>query len=113
LIFINREKELAFLEERWKENKPQFVVLWGKRRVGKTEIVKQFIQNKPHIYFLAETTNDTDQLRRFSSIIGDFFKESFLKTRGFGNWIEPFQYIKAREERFMQLCQDTPCCARG
>jgi AAA+ ATPase superfamily predicted ATPase len=41
MAFIDRARELSFLEERWREPKAQFVVLWGKRRVGKTELVKQ------------------------------------------------------------------------
>jgi uncharacterized protein len=47
--FINRKKELTFLEEKWREPKAQLIVLWGKRRVGKTELVKQFVKDKPHV----------------------------------------------------------------
>ncbi|MBI3605657.1 MAG: ATP-binding protein, partial [Nitrospirae bacterium] len=64
--FINRKKELAFLEEKWRERRAQLIVLWGKRRVGKTELVKQFMKDKPHVYFLSESTNDPEQMRKFS-----------------------------------------------
>jgi AAA+ ATPase superfamily predicted ATPase len=51
--FIDRVKELAFLEEKWKERKAQLVILWGKRRVGKTELTKQLSLriNNPQPYF--------------------------------------------------------------
>ena len=49
--FFDRKQELKFLEEKWNDPNPQFIVLWGKRRVGKTELVKQFMTNKPHLYF--------------------------------------------------------------
>ncbi len=75
MAFIDRERELSFLEERWREPKAQFVVLWGKRRVGKTELVKQFVAEKPHVYFLAESTSEKEQLHRFSQAIGRFFNE--------------------------------------
>jgi AAA+ ATPase superfamily predicted ATPase len=65
-MFIDREKEIAFLEKKYKDSRPQFIILWGKRRVGKTELVKHFIKNKPHIYFLAESTHEKEQLKRFS-----------------------------------------------
>ena len=39
--FIDRENELAFLEEKWRDSGAQLIILWGKRRVGKTELVKQ------------------------------------------------------------------------
>jgi len=95
-MFIDRERELAFLEEKWQEPKAQFIVLWGKRRVGKTELVKQFIKNKPHVYFLAESTNEKEQLHRFSNALGNFFKEPLLETRGFAGWEESFDFIKKK-----------------
>lgn len=107
-MFIDREKELAFLEQKWKEPKAQMIVLWGKRRVGKTELVKQFIKNKIHSYFLAESTHEKEQLKRFSSTIGEFFKEPLLMTRGFDNWEESFQYIKEKKKRFVLVIDEFP-----
>lgn len=106
--FINRENELAFLEGKWRERGPQFIVLWGKRRVGKTELVKQFIKNKPHIYFLSESTNETEQLKRFSFSIGQFFKEPLLLTRGFATWEESFKYIREKNRRFVLVIDEFP-----
>ena len=71
--FIDREKELSFLESKYRENQSQFIILWGKRRVGKTELVKQFVRNKAHIYFLSTSTSELEQLSRFSRAIGRFF----------------------------------------
>ena len=107
-MFIDRERELAFLEEKWREPKAQFIVLWGKRRVGKTELVKQFIRNKPHIYFLAESTNEKEQLHRFSLALGNFFKEPLLETRGFAGWEESFDYIKRKGKRFVLVIDEFP-----
>lgn len=107
-MFINRGKETAFLEEKYKELRPQFIVLWGKRRVGKTELVKHFIKNKPHIYFLAESTHEKEQLKRFSALIGEFFKEPLLLTRGFNTWEESFKYIKEKNKRFVLAIDEFP-----
>ena len=106
--FIDREKELAFLEERWRTAGSQFIILWGKRRVGKTELVKQFIKNKPHAYFLGESTNEREQLRRFSHAVAQFFKEPLLETRGFSNWDESFRYIQAKNRRFVLVIDEFP-----
>jgi len=38
--FIDREQELAFLEGKWREGGAQLIVLWGKRGVGKTELIR-------------------------------------------------------------------------
>lgn len=106
--FIDRKKELNFLEEKWEEPKPQFIVLWGKRRVGKTELIKQFIKDKAHIYFLAESTNEREQLRRFSSAIGHLFQEPLLETRGFAEWEESFRYIKEKKLKFVLVIDEFP-----
>lgn len=106
--FIDREKELAFLEEKWEEPKAQLIVLWGKRRVGKTELVKQFIKDKPYVYFLSESTSETEQLKRFSLSVGRFFKEPLLETRGFAGWEESFRYIKDKDQKFVLVIDEFP-----
>lgn len=106
--FIDRERELSFLEDKWREGKAQFIVLWGKRRVGKTELTKQFMKDKPHVYFLSENTNDKDQLFRFSQAIGRFYNEPLLLTRGFARWEECFEYIKAKKQRFVLVIDEFP-----
>jgi len=108
LRFINRERELSFLEEKWQEQRPQFIIIWGKRRVGKTELVKQFIKDKPHVYFLAESTNEIEQLKKFSISIGRFFREPLLESRGFTSWEEAFSYVKEKNKRFVLVIDEFP-----
>jgi len=84
------------------------IVLWGKRRVGKTELVKQFIADKPHRYFLGQSTHETEQLRRFSAALGQFFDEPLLKTRGFENWEEAFHYLKDKNQRLVLVVYEFP-----
>jgi AAA+ ATPase superfamily predicted ATPase len=106
--FINREQELAFLRERWREPKAQLIIIWGKRRVGKTELVKQFIKDKPHVYFLAESTSEQEQLIRFSHSVAKIFKEPLLETRGFASWEESFRYLKEKNKRFVLVVDEFP-----
>ena len=77
--FINREEELKFLEEKYLEDSPQLIIIYGRRRVGKTELIKKFIQNKKNIYILCSKTSireNIDELKRkFYEITG---KEYFL-----------------------------------
>jgi len=107
-MFIDRKKELTFLEQKWKEPKAQMIVLWGKRRIGKTELAKQFIKDKSHVYFLAESTHEKEQLKRFSLAVGEFFKEPLLLTRGFDSWEESFRYIKEKKKRFVLVIDEFP-----
>lgn len=94
MTFINRDSELEFLHTSYKGNKSQFIVIYGKRRVGKTELVKQFFKDIPHIYFLADKAPEKEQLQLLSEKVGLMFNDEFLLSRGFGNWYEFFKYIK-------------------
>jgi hypothetical protein len=108
LEFIDRDAELAFLEGKWRERNAQLIVLWGKRRVGKTELVKQFVQEKPHVYFLSESTSGLEQLKRFSQALGGFFREPLLETRGFGDWEESFAFVRAKAKRLVLVVDEFP-----
>jgi len=112
--FINRAEELNSLNAKWKENKPHFVIIYGKRRVGKTELIKQFIKDKPSVYFLADKRTELEQLKELGRIMGDFFKDSLLKERGFTEWIEVFKYLKERNKsRFILAIDEYPYLVEG
>ncbi len=66
-MFIGRKKELDFLNQKYNEKKGQLIVLYGRRRVGKTETLKQFCKDKPHVFFSCTQTTDPVQLAKFSS----------------------------------------------
>ncbi len=66
-MFIGREKELSFLEEKYKELKGQLVVLYGRRRVGKTETLKEFCKGKSHFFYSCTQSTDKVQLGKFST----------------------------------------------
>ena len=51
--FVNRKNELKILEEEYQREESSMVIIYGRRRVGKTELIRQFIKNRPAIYFLA------------------------------------------------------------
>lgn len=44
--FINRKDELGFLERKYKEKGAELIIVYGRRRVGKTELVKNFFQGE-------------------------------------------------------------------
>jgi len=94
--FINRKEELRVLEEKWESKTAQFFVMYGKRRVGKTELVKQFLKNKPGMYFLADKRNHIDQLKELGRVTGNYFEDAILTRNGFFSWLEFFEYISKK-----------------
>ena len=65
-MFIGRETELQFLEDKYHQRDGQLVVLYGRRRVGKTETLRQFCKGKPHVFFSCRECTDKMQLKNFS-----------------------------------------------
>lgn len=94
--FINRKKELEFLENQMK--KPSsFVVLYGRRRVGKSELIKQFIKNKKAIYLLSTQEVEKGLIGSFSVDIAEYFKDSALKVNPFSQFRQIAEYLTEKE----------------
>lgn len=104
--FINRNKELDALNKKWEAKTSQLFIIYGKRRVGKTELVKQFLKNKPGVYFLADKRNHFDQLKELGRVIGDYFKDENLKNNGFKSWLEFFEYLGNKKNEQLIIAID-------
>ncbi|WP_197080309.1 AAA family ATPase [Methanosarcina siciliae] len=61
--FFNRERELSILDDLYDFQTSSLVVLYGRRRVGKTELVREFIRCKKSIYLLVEAKTEKLLLR--------------------------------------------------
>lgn len=91
--FVDRKEELGFLEERYKTDLAEFVVLYGRRRVGKTELLLKFLENKKGIYLLASTEGDRQNIKDFSKIVGRFIGDENLSTLDFDRWQSFFEAL--------------------
>jgi len=107
--FIDRERELISLEGFWKENSSQFIVIYGKRRIGKTELIKQFIKDKPHIYFLAQKISEQENLKLLGKLVGEYVDDDILKANGFNSWQMFFEYLRKHiKERIVIAIDEFP-----
>lgn len=109
-MFINRKEELKALEERWKSPKAEFMVLYGRRRVGKTELIEHFLKNKKGIRLLGRTETEKSNLERFSKDLSELFKEEHIKINPFQSWDAFFSLIasKAEKERIAIAIDEFP-----
>lgn len=71
-MFIGRERELSTLNKLYASGKFEFVVLYGRRRVGKTALLNHFIEDKPAIYFMGVESNEKQNLENFSKCILEY-----------------------------------------
>ena len=91
--FINRENELKTLENLWKL-KNCFVIVYGRRRIGKTRLIEEFLKNKKGIIYTAEDVNKKIQLREFKNALADFLRDDFLKNQEIDSWSSLFSYLE-------------------
>ena len=75
-MFIGRERELASLRQLYNSDKFEFVVLYGRRRVGKTALINHFIDGKKAIYFMGVESNAKQNLENFSKSIIEYARVS-------------------------------------
>lgn len=71
-MFFGRKRELGVLEECWLSKKFEFATLYGRRRVGKTEIIKKFLDGKNGVYFLCSNRKVAYNLKKFSEKVSEF-----------------------------------------
>lgn len=71
-MFIGREQELTSLNKLYASGKFEFVVIYGRRRVGKTALINQFIEDKKAIYFMGVESNAKQNLENFGKNIMEF-----------------------------------------
>lgn len=80
LKFVDRLSELGMLNRAYSEDGFHFIVIYGRRRVGKTELLKQFIKDKDAIYFLCDKTGTVNNMDRFKRMVAEHLDEPVIET---------------------------------
>lgn len=90
--FLGREKEILDLEKEYARD-GGFVVIYGRRRIGKTTLIKQFIKGKTAFYFLATKEVESQSMKRFAGVIARTTGNSVLQKAAFSDWLDLFQAV--------------------
>ena len=90
--FLGREKEILVLEKEYNRDSG-FVVIYGRRRIGKTTLIKQFIKGKTAFYFLATKEVESQSMKRFAGVIARTTGNSVLQKAAFSDWLDLFQAV--------------------
>ena len=78
--FINRYKEREFLNSEYERKGSSLVILYGRRRIGKTALTAEFGRNKNMLYFLASEESEKENMNQFRSLVADFTGNELLKN---------------------------------
>lgn len=113
-MFIGRERELSALEKQYASNKFEFSVIYGRRRVGKTALINQFIGNKNAIYFMGVESNAKQNLENFSKSIIEYSSGIEAQT-SFYSFQAALEYVfkLAEKERLILAIDEYPYVARS
>lgn len=91
--FIDRQEEMQTLDNEYARKGSSFVVLYGRRRVGKTTLISEFIKNKNALFFLATEEAESQNRRMFKEKVAEFTGNTLLKNAEVDNWDEIFKVL--------------------
>jgi len=93
--FTDRKKELSFLKEKYSSGSSELIIIYGRRRVGKTELIKQSLPHAPgrSLYLLGELQKENQLAALYSRIAGLTLDDDFLKNNPLDNWHAFFDYL--------------------
>ncbi len=113
-MFIGRHKELNSLDKLYQSDKFEFVVIYGRRRVGKTALINQFIGDKKSIYFMGIESNEKQNLENLSKSIIEFSSGIQTET-SFASFQVALEYLfkLATKERVILAIDEYPYVARS
>ena len=121
---IDRESELETLQSEYARNGSALVVLYGRRRVGKTTLISEFIKDKNALFFLASEESETQNRHAFKEKAAEFMNSDLLRNADVKSWdvifkalmdatfaskpvivIDEFQYIGKSNPAFPSIFQ--------
>ena len=99
--------ELAFLERRYTSEQAELVVLYGRRRVGKTELLRRFCEGKRNFFYVADLGTEASTLAELARRYGEMFHNDPESTN-FATWDQAFKALarEAGEERLIVVLDE-------
>ena len=112
-MFIGRKEELNKLEKLWHSEKFQNPVLYGRRRVGKTALIREFIKDKEAIFFTGIESSEQQNLENLSRAILATAQQGV--TPVFQTFQEAFEYVfrLSLEKRLAFVIDEYPYLAKA
>ena len=114
-MFYCREEELKKLNKRYQGNQFECVVVYGRRRVGKTALISEFCKDKRNIYFSALDTTAQENLRSLSKAIYNYQNPDLYNAPEFRTYEDALEEITriAEQERIVFVIDEYPYLAKA
>lgn len=114
-MFYGREKELQDLNKRYENNMFECVVIYGRRRVGKTALINEFCKDKSTIFFSALNATAGENLEAMSKAIYSYYNMETIHTPVFRSYDDALAEITriAQRERVIFVIDEYPYLAKA
>ena len=117
---LGRNAEVAELKKFWRQTQdgaPRLVVLWGRRRVGKTFLLSHFVAGKRALFFGATQQAEAVELRRFAEATSRDLGSRALDLAGgtFASWEAALRFVAAlaQQEPIVVVLDEVPYLAQS
>ena len=109
-MFVNRTAELELLEKRFASGKAEFFVLYGRRRVGKTELLAHFCEGKRAIFFVSDLGSEVSLRTALSRAVNAVLFGTGQLEAVYSSWEALFQAVgqAAQNERLVLVLDEFP-----
>lgn len=109
-MFVNRVSELNLLENRYCSGKAEFFVLYGRRRVGKTELLHHFCEGKRYIFFVADLGSELSLRTALSGVVNAVLFGTGQIDAVYSTWESLFDALAqaAQMERLVVILDEFP-----
>ena len=91
--FVDRELETETLQNEYERAGSALVVLYGRRRVGKTTLISEFIKDKKALFFLASEEAEVQNRNAFKEKVAEFIDSDLLRSADIRSWDVLFNAI--------------------
>ena len=110
MTFVDRERELAALEQFWRSERAECIPVTGRRRVGKTFLLEHFAQGKRAVYYRCWLTGTPEQLPALGQALADLAGDPVLAAQPPASWAAVFALIEqlAQRERLVLVLDEIP-----
>lgn len=105
--FINRTGEIDYLNSVYQSTQSDFIVIYGRRRVGKTEMLREFTRGKNAVYFLADERSDADNLSEFRGLVAEGLGNELLAASSF-DWVDTLKEASKTTQRLVIVIDEYP-----
>lgn len=107
---IGRNYELQKIETLYNSNKFEFLVLYGRRRIGKTTLLTDFAKKRNCFYFLAQEKSVSLNINEFTALIKDYFNIEYMPTAN--DWTDVIAILNERIEIKLKESNGNKVCIR-